>query len=115
LASDVVFDVKSRLDRKVRLTDIQWSHIETRHKELRGQLNKMKQTLIDPDIVYHSAAEETHQYYRKFTKTPVTEKYLLLVVKHQDGEGFIITAFFVGRIRRREKVLVYGSENSHLV
>jgi hypothetical protein len=75
----------------------------------------MKLTLVHPDVVYYSTAEETHHYYKKFAKTPVTEKYLLLVAKHQDGEGFIITAFFVARIRRQEKVLVYGSKNRNLI
>lgn len=115
LAGANVFEVTSRLGKKIRLSDIQWSHIEARHKEMRGQLDKIKLTLVEPDTVYYSASEETHHYYKKFSSTPVSEKFLLLVARHQDGEGFIITAFFVARIRRQGKVLVYGSENRNLV
>ena len=110
-----VFEVTSRLGTKIRLSDIQWSHIELRHKELRRQLDKMKLTLIEPDTVYYSAGEETYHYYKKFSSTPVSEKYLLLVAKHQDGEGFIITAFFAARVRRQGKVLVYGGKNRNLI
>jgi len=90
-------------------------HIEARHKELRGQLDKMKLTLVEPDAVYHSVLEETYHYYKKFSSTPISEKFLLLVAKHEDGEGFIITAFFVATVRTREKVLVYGSKNRNLI
>ncbi len=115
LVRATVFEVTSRLGTKIRLSDIQWSHIEVRHKELRGQLDEMKLALIEPDTVYYSAAEETYHYYKKFSRTPVSEKFLLLVSKHQDGEGFIITAFFVARIRRQKKVLVYGSKNRNFI
>jgi hypothetical protein len=43
----------------------------------------------------------------------VTEKYLLLVVKHLNDEGFIITAFFVARIRKEGKEVKYEKENIH--
>ena len=115
LVRAAVFEVVSRLGTKIRLSDIQWSHIEVRHEELRRQLDKMKLALIEPDTVYYSAGEKTYHYYKKFSSTPVSAKYLLLVAKHRDGEGFIITAFFVARIRRQEKVLVYGSKNRNLI
>jgi hypothetical protein len=88
LARATVFEVTSRLGKKIRLSDTQWSHIEARHRELRGQLDKMKLALIEPDTVYYSVGEETYHYYKKFRSTPVSEKFLLLVAKHRDGEGF---------------------------
>lgn len=103
----VVFEVVSKLGKRVRLTEVQWAHMKTRHPELLGQLENMKATLADPDFVYHSTKEENHQYYKKFKKTPVTEKFLLLIVKHLNKEGFIITGFFVSLARRKDKVLVY--------
>lgn len=67
----------------------------------------MKLTLIEPDTVYYSPSEQTHHYYRKFRRTPVSEKYLLLVVKHRNEEGFIITAFFARKIKTLGKVLIF--------
>ncbi len=115
LVEATIFEVTSRLGTKIRLSETQRGHIEARHKELRGQLDKMKLTLVEPDAVYHSVPEATYHYYKKFSSTPVSEKFLLLVAKHEDGEGFIITAFFVATIRTREKVLVYGSKNRNLI
>jgi len=82
---------------------------------MKGQFDKMKLTLTEPDSIYYSPREETYHYDKKFRRTPVSEKYLLLVAKHQDGEGFIITAFFVAKIRRQEKTLVYATKNRNLV
>lgn len=71
----------------------------------------MKATLVDPDFVYHSPREDNHRYHKNFKKTPVTEKFLLLIAKHIDEEGFVITGFFVSRIRRKDKVLVYEKKD----
>lgn len=92
-----MFEVTSHLGKRVQLTDMQWSHITLRHKELRDQIEKMKLTLMRPDNIYYSPSEETYHYCKRFSATPVSEKYLLLVVKHRDDEGFIITAFFAAR------------------
>ena len=105
-----VFDVTSVLKKRVRLTEAQWEHIRGRHPEMAGQQNKMLRTLVQPDFVVYSAADETHHYCRAYTGTPVSDKLLLLVVKHLNGDGFVVTAFFVNRIRKQGKVIVYGQE-----
>ena len=75
--------------------------------ELQGQEEKVKQTLQQPQIVFYSASNDNYHYYRLYSTTPVTKKYLLLIVKHLNGEGFIITAFFLREIRKKGKVKVY--------
>lgn len=109
----IIFELISRLDKKIRLTEIQWAHIESKHKELRNQIQKMIVTLENPDLVYYSPVEENYHYYKYFKETPVMEKYLLLIVKHLNDEGFIITAFFVTKIRKEGKEVIYGEENIH--
>lgn len=99
------------MGKEVRLTEAQWAHIKARHKELRGQIEKMRLVLMEPDSIWHSPKEEVYHFYRRFTKTPVSEKYLLLVVKYLDDEGFVITGFFVSRIRKKDRVLIYGKED----
>lgn len=86
---------------KVRLTRTQWNHTIFRHKELKGQEEKLKQTLQEPEIVLYSNIDDNYQYYRLYSTTPVSEKYLLTVVKHLNGEGFIITAFFSSRNKEK--------------
>lgn len=93
------------MGKEVRLTDVQWAHIKARHKELRGQISKMRLALMDPDSIWLSPRDDVHHFCRKFTKAPVSEKYLLL------DEGFVVTGFFVSRIRKRGRVLVYEEED----
>lgn len=106
-----VFEVSSVLGKRVRLTKAQWLHIRDRHPEIRGQQSKLRETLEQPDFVVESIQDGTIHYVRYYTKTPVTDKYLLLIVKHLNGDGFIITSFFVNRIRKQGKEVLYGSEN----
>ena len=61
----------------------------------------------DPDSVLFSSDENNHHYCKLFRKTTVTTKYLFTVVKHMNGEGFVITAFFVKNIRKEDKIVVY--------
>ena len=106
-----MFEVISKLDKNVRLTEIQWKHISERHKEFnKNQIPKIIETLKNPDFVLFSTVENNYHYYKLFRKTPVTTKYLLAVVKHLNGEGFIITIFFVQNIRKEGKVVVYEKD-----
>ena len=111
----VIFETLSKLGKQIRLTDAQWEHIRRNHRELDNQLQKMQQALEHPDLVYYCPAEENYQYYKYFQRTPVTEKYLMLVVKHLNDEGFIITAFFMSpaKIRKTGKVVIYGQEDRY--
>ncbi|MBU4491174.1 MAG: hypothetical protein KKD69_01780 [Euryarchaeota archaeon] len=38
-------------------------------------------------------------FYRFYTRTPVTEKYLLVAAKLLDDAGFVITVFYTDRIK----------------
>lgn len=106
-----IFEIYCKLKKKIRLTEIQWSHIKYRHPELENQTENMLKTLESPEVVYYSPVENLYHYYRHFTNTPVTEKYLLLVVEHLNDEGFVVTAFFVSKIKKIEKEVTYGKEN----
>ena len=71
----------------------------------------MISTLMEPDAIYYSPTDDNHHYYKHFKETPITEKYLLLVVKLLNKDGFIVTAFFVSKIRTKNKEAIYGQEN----
>ena len=103
----LIFEVRSRLDRRVRLTKAQWDHITMRHREMKGQESRIMMTLQAPDSVLYSKGDDHYQYHRFFSKTPVTEKHLLVIVKHLDDEGFVITAFFLRKINEKGKVRAY--------
>jgi hypothetical protein len=57
--------------------------METNHPEMTGQIEKIQDTLMDPDIVVRSRTDLDVQLFHKFySMTPVTEKYLCAVVKN---------------------------------
>jgi hypothetical protein len=91
-------DIQNRL---IRLTDERKEHIETDHPEMSGQIEKIKDTLSNPDIIIKSRTDsEVELFYRHYSITPVTEKYLCIVVKVSIDDLFIITAYFTDTIKR---------------
>jgi len=68
-----------------------------------GQIDKIRDTLSNPDIIVKSKTDpEVELFYRHYVITPVTEKYLCVVVKVLVGDIFIITAYFTDTIKRGE-------------
>ena len=109
----MLFEVESALKRKIRLTETQWNHIRIKHPEIENQIEKIILSLIDPDLIYLQS-ENTYHYIKFFRETPVTQKYLLTVVKHLNKEGFVITCFFMSKIKEKGKVLVYAKDKDKL-
>ncbi len=74
----ILEDYKSR---EIRLTDERKEHLEDVHPELKGQINRVQETLKIPDFVFKSISDQEVELFYKFYKnTPVTEKYLCVVV-----------------------------------
>ncbi|MCK4234565.1 hypothetical protein KAX75_09055 [candidate division WOR-3 bacterium] len=90
-------------NRQIRLTDERKEHIEIDHPEMIKQTNKIKNTLLNPDIIIKSITDpEVELFFRHYESTPVTEKYLCVIVKVLENDLFIITAFFTDTIKRGE-------------
>lgn len=95
--------------RELRLTEERSDHIE-RRPEMVGQRAKIETTLADPDEVRVSDQDDgVRLYYRHYSDTPVTEKFLLVVAKVDVPSPFIITAFFTDRIKSGRSI---DSDNS---
>ena len=89
--------------RRVRLSDERQEHIESDHPEMSGQIAKIRETLLNPDIIISSKTDiEAELFYRDYNITPVTKKYLCVVVKSITEDLFIITAYFTDSIKRGE-------------
>ena len=86
---------------EVQLTEERLAHL-LEHPEMRGQENKLAETLLEPDIVIQSRSDETVRLFHRFYgETSVGDKYLCVVVKYpQEGDVFIITAYFTATIKR---------------
>ena len=99
-------------NRRIRLTDEREEHIETNHPEMSVQIDKVQDTLLNPDIIVRSRTDpDVELFYRHYDITPVTEKYLCVVVKVLIDDLFIITVCFTDTIRIGEVLYETRCEN----
>jgi len=96
----IVFEVRAYDRRRVRLTEVQWLHMVFFHPEVESEQVKIGEVLENPEVVVEGATKDTRICYRFFKSTPVASKYLAVVVKVLNKEGFIITGYFTERVRR---------------
>ena len=89
--------------RDIRLTSERQLHIENDHPEMVGQIDEIKKTLLEPERIIRSKTDPGIElFYRYYDETPVTKKYLCVVVKTLIADRFIITAYFTDTIKRGE-------------
>lgn len=96
----IIFEVKAYDNKRIRLTDVQQLHMLFFHPEVEGEQEKMRDVLKNPEIVIEGATEDTRICYEFYPSTPVASKYLAVVIKVLDGEGFIITSYLTEKVRR---------------
>jgi hypothetical protein len=78
----------------IRLTEERHNHL-LQHPEMEGQLDRIGEVLAAPhQIVATRIDPSVHVYQRFYENTPVSSKYLLVVVKKTDVDTFILTAFY---------------------
>jgi len=62
-------------NRNIRLTDERMEHIEFDHPEMYGQIDKIRETLQNPEIVVRSRSDlEAELFYRYYSETSVGNK-----------------------------------------
>lgn len=85
----------------IRLTDERWRHIVENHEDMAGYYDAVLQTVEDADYIikgYGEALIALHEVKRK--------KFLAVVYKEFDNDGFIITAYFTSKLKlEREEIL----------
>ena len=86
--------------RIIRLTEERWAHIRE-HPEMVGMERSIAQTLASPEAVIRSLADpKAHLYHRFYVGARVGDKFLCVVVKVQDNDAFVLTAYLTNKIRR---------------
>src|SRR3972149_8014033 len=86
----------------IALTDKRRVHL-LEHTEMRGQEDKLAETLLKPDTVIQSRSDDAIRlYYRFYRKLTIGDKYLCVVVKYIESRAFIITAYFTDKVIRGE-------------
>ena len=94
------FEVIDNAGRKLRMTDWNWHHIIRRHPEITSHQDKIIETLERPDKIIDSLKDEDTKYYYKYYKhfdSPY--RFMRVIVKYLNGEGFVISSHFVKDLR----------------
>ena len=96
------FEVTSSLGKRIRLSEEYWQKIiETKHPVMTGQDELVKQALTNSEQVRRSRKDPAvHLHYRKSDG-----RYCCVVVKHLNGNGFVITAYLTDTIKAGEVVV----------
>ena len=94
-----VFETLDKSNRKVHLSDERWKHIKKKHPEIQD-FDQIKETIEKPDkVTFYSYDETIYYFYKYYKNRPAPKKYFLIVVKYLNGEGYVATAYFVGKIK----------------
>ncbi len=97
---EFIFRIKDETGRKIRLTKRQWRETNLKHPSMTTYLEEIKETLVKPDtITDYSFDEKVRYYYKYFKHIKSKNKYLLVIVKYLNGDGFIIKSYFDSRIK----------------
>ena len=91
------FESKDKSGRTIYLTKERWSHINKEHPEVSGYFKTFEDVLNNPTKVVNYSHDKNIQCYYKHIKE--RKSYLLVIVKYLNGEGFIVTSYFVRNIQ----------------
>ena len=95
-----VFEITDKSGRKIHLSKERWTHINEEHPEISPYLEELHEVLRKPDkITSFEFDDDVRYYYRYLKQRKHAAKYLLVIVKYLNEEGFIITAYFVKSIK----------------
>ena len=86
--------------RIIRLSDERLDHLETEHPEMVSQFERISETLTYPERVVRSKTDTSVElFYKYYPTTPVSEKFLCIVLKTFRDENFIVTAYYTDRVK----------------
>ena len=89
--------VKSKSQVPIRITQERWLHVVEHHNYMAGNLEKVIETIEDPDYLVAGLREEVVAL-RHYPETSISEKYVVAVYKEVSREdGFLITAFMTSK------------------
>ena len=94
-----IFEITDKTNRKIRLTKERWSHITSPvspHSYMANYIEEIKECLIKPEKIINSIYDDNKVNYYKYYKEK--KSYLRVIVKYLNGNGFVITSYFVRNI-----------------
>jgi hypothetical protein len=99
--SEVLHSVTSVFGHTIRITATQWAHVTEAHDYMSGNMDKILETLAEPQRVIAGPNGE-YLALRAYDYTNITSK-TAVVVYRDEADGFLITAFFTSRPDKIER------------
>jgi hypothetical protein len=98
---ELEFEVVSRLGRRIRVSRAYWNYIVTvKHRSVKGLERGVIEALRSPAEIRKSRRNSSIcLYYGRFA-----DKLMCVVVKHLNGEGYIITAYLTRKFALGEVI-----------
>lgn len=90
--------VTSKNGLPIRLPDERWAHIMEEHSELAGMKDQMLNAIAEPELIVEGGDGELLA-----VKESEPGKFLVVVYRELDADGFIITAFLTRRAKSLER------------
>jgi len=102
LSAEILFEVLTPLDFRVRVTLAYWELIVTvKHPAMTGRENDVKEALQHPSEIRQSkSAPAVYLFY----KPERIGRWVCAVAKQLDGDGFLITAYPTDAIKEGELI-----------
>jgi len=91
---DNIFEITDKTERKIRLTNTQFRHVIC-HKGMENYIEEIQDTLKSPLKIVPHETGDLYKYYKYYKDRKQKAKYLQVVVKYLNGDGFVLTAYFV--------------------
>ncbi len=89
---------------QVRLTDERLAHI-LEHPEMKGMAAEIERVLRRPQLVRRSRSDDTVRlFYEFYTQTMVGGKWLCVVVKYEQNDAFVVTAYLTDKPKAGENL-----------
>ncbi len=102
ITHEILFEIVDVFGKKIRTTHNYWHKIiSEKHADLEYKIDDVKETLKTPDSVYQSVTDDTIALYRRHIKHDT----LVVVAKHLNGEGFIVTVYQTTKTKIKGKQL----------
>ena len=102
-----LFEIIDKRGKHVRLTFESWSHIRRDHPQVEEE--EIMITLTKPFKIVFIEEKNKAYFFRYFKHKKLKEKYLRVIVKYLNGEGYIITSHFVKYMNQ------YGRRNENIL
>jgi hypothetical protein len=97
---NIIFETEDKNGKLIRLTNKQHSHIMDEHPYMHKYIEEIKETLKKPDkISSYSFDEDVHYFYKGYKNLEKPNKFILVIVKYLNGEGYVISSYLTQKIK----------------